>query len=259
MKINHTNVTAPVPYGGPVRLFEKWVHTIKNGNFHLFIGTPSRNSQCFIGYAASLARDVSALVAAGVEVTMEQIRSSCFPDTARNMLLAKFMRSEATHCLMIDDDMSWSPYAPLKMLAEQKDFIAGAGPVKGEKRFAVEMIEKEGDLVTVREIGGAFIMVSREMVQKMVDAYQHLAHPMYEGFPRLFEDVYTPTQWITEDYVFCDRWRAIGGEIYCMPDIYFEHLGQYAVEGSYAKYLRDTRKNERTIEELATKGVQYVA
>lgn len=212
---------------------------------HLFIATPSRNSQCYIGYAASLAALTAACVANNVEVSMDQVRNSCFADVSRNMLLKRFLGTKATHCLMIDDDMSWNPfYAPLKMLTYEKDFIGGAGPIKGAKKFAAELIEDQGELVTVRELGGAFILLSREMVLKMVKGYQHLAHPIYLGFPRLFEDKYTETQWITEDYVFCDRWRQLGEEVYCYPDIYFEHLGNYAVEGSYRKYINDTRRME---------------
>ena len=142
---------------------------------------------------------------------------------------------------MIDDDMSWDPIAPLKMLAHQKEFIAGAGPVKNEKRFAADLIEEEGDLVTVRNVGGAFLLLSREMVQKMMDGYPELNHAAFDGFPRLFQDEYTSTQWKSEDTVFCDRWRQIGGEIYVYPDVYFEHLGLYAVEGNYKDYLESTK------------------
>ena len=109
----------------------------------------------------------------------------------------------------------------------------------------IKFIEKEGDLVNVREVGGAFILLSRTMVKKMAKEYSHLSHPMYDGFPRLFEDEYTPNQWITEDYAFCERWRRIGGEVFVYPDIYFEHLGMYAVEGSYKKFLEDTSVTDK--------------
>lgn len=219
----------------------KWVETIKKGNFHVMIGIPSRNEQCYVGFAKSLAETVAAMVASGVEVTVEQVKNSCFVAMSRNMLLKKFMDSKATHMLMIDDDMGWSRYAPLKMLAEGKDFIAGAGPVKGEKRFAADMIEKEGNLVTVREIGGAFILLSRNMVKRMVEEYKHLSHPVFDDFPHLFEDKYTKNQWIGEDYVFCERWREIGGEVYCYPDIDFEHLGNKVLTGNYKNHIEESK------------------
>ena len=128
-----------------------------------------------------------------VFITMENTRNSCFVHVARNNLLAKFIKnSTATHILMIDDDMSWNPYwAPLEMLSYGKNFIAGAGPVKGEKRFAVDLIQNEGSLCSVREVGGAFILLSREMVLKMMEEYKNLNHQVFDGFPRLFEDRYT--------------------------------------------------------------------
>lgn len=230
-----------------------FVNTIKNGKYHMYIGTPSRDERCYIGYASSLAYTVAAFIAAGVEVSMNQVRNSCFVSVSRNLLLKQFLDSTATHILMIDDDMSWTPLAPLKMLATGKDFIGGAGPVKHDKRFAVTKLSQEGELYTVREIGAAFIMLSREMVEKMVERYKHLSHPFYEGFPRLFEDQHTPTQWITEDYVFCDRWREMGGKVYCYPDITFEHLGLTAQVGNYKEHLDGQFDINQKVKEVSNK------
>ena len=43
---------------------------------------------------------------------------------------------------------------------------------------------------------------------------------------------------IGEDYLFCDRWRAIGGEVWVDPSIELKHVGSSEYAGRLLEILR---------------------
>lgn len=214
----------------------------------LLIGLPTRGT-CSIHFAASLAASCCFLNAARVEISIVKGQNSCFVDMNRNKLLAKFLETDYTHILMIDDDMGFDPMAPLRMIKHDREFIAGVGNLKTDegKDFACKLFTQADDtpvvdaagLLKASHVGGAFILLKRSVVQKMASAYPELKNPIVDpqfGY-RFFESEYTLTSWITEDYKFCERWTALGGEIWCFPDISFIHTGMKDFKGNYHEFL----------------------
>lgn len=214
----------------------------------LFIAIPTRGNPS-IGFAESLAVSCCALTLAKAEISIFRHQANNFVDMSRNKLLAKFMQSDCTHIWFIDDDMGWNADAVLKMIACDKDFIAGIGPLKTDsgEDFACHLfsnpdgstvVEPGPDyLMSAEYVGGAFLILKRETVQKMMDGYPDLASIAVDekhGFS-LFQSLYKPI-WKTEDYVFCDRWRGLGGQIWCYPNISFTHQGMKDWSGNYFEY-----------------------
>lgn len=215
----------------------------------LFIGIPTRGTAS-IDFAASLAITMCALHQAKAQVYLYYHQNSCFVEMSRNKLIAEFLKSDCTHLWMVDDDMGWNADAVLKMLAKDKPFIAGIGNLKTDsgEDFAVNLldnpdgttkIEGTGDdcLMAAQYVGGAFVILKREVIEKMISSYPGLKSPAVEseyGY-HLFESHWKPI-WKTEDYVFCDRWRDLGGEIWCYPNIDFTHHGQKTYKGNYYKF-----------------------
>lgn len=215
----------------------------------IFVGIPTRGTAS-IDFAASLALSVCALNLAKVEVSLYYHQNSCFVEMSRNKLIAEFLKSDCTHLWLVDDDMGWNADAILKMLAKDKPFVAGIGNMKTDsgEDFAVNllshpdgstMIEGSGDdcLMQAQYVGGAFVLLKREVLEKMIAGYPELVSPAVDpeyGF-HFFESQWKPI-WKTEDYVFCERWRQLGGQIWCYPNIDFTHLGQKTYRGNYFKF-----------------------
>jgi hypothetical protein len=44
---------------------------------------------------------------------------------------------------------------------------------------------------------------------------------------------------ISEDYRFCDRWRAIGGRVWCDPEMKVDHHGIAVFKGHFGQFMRD--------------------
>lgn len=228
----------------------------------VFIGIPTRGT-CSIYFAGALANTISAFDIAKVKWELHYHQSSCFPCMSRNKLIAQFLKSDCTHLWFIDDDMGWNTDAIIHMLACDREFVAGIGPLKeeGKKHFACNLFTNpdgstvmEGPphyLMQAQYVGGAFLLLKRSVIERLIQAFPDLRSEAVDpewGFS-FFESAYRPL-WLTEDYVFCDRWRACGGVIWCYPNIDFTHQGTKEYEGNYFKYRLGLVAREQIPQEL---------
>ena len=117
--------------------------------------------------------------------------------------------------------------------------------VKGTKTFSVS------DPLEVMEIGTGYMLVKREVFSKMESAYpmirykpDHVGQANFDGSRYIhayFDTVIDSTDSITgggsdrylsEDYMFCQMWRKIGGQIFLCPWMKTQHIGTYAFTGN---------------------------
>ena len=120
--------------------------------------------------------------------------------------------------------------------------------VHGTKQFQVT------EPLEVLEIGTGFMMVKREVFTKMEQAYStirykpdHVGQANFDGsryihayFDTVIDSVDSITgggsdRYLSEDYMFCQMWRKIGGEIYLCPWMRTQHIGTYAFTGNMPK------------------------
>jgi hypothetical protein len=93
-------------------------------------------------------------------------------------------------------------------------------------------------------------MVKREVFPKFAEAYPHLHYkPDHVGqahfdgsryihayFDTLIDTKDSPTgggtdRYLSEDYMFCQLWRKLGGEIWLCPWMRTDHIGTYHFRG----------------------------
>jgi hypothetical protein len=117
--------------------------------------------------------------------------------------------------------------------------------VKGTKQFQVT------DPLEVLEIGTGFMMVKREVFDTMKDAYpmihykpDHVGQANFDGtrYIHAFFDTVIDSKdsitgggsdrYLSEDYMFCQMWRKIGGQIWLCPWMKTQHIGTYAFTGN---------------------------
>jgi hypothetical protein len=117
--------------------------------------------------------------------------------------------------------------------------------VKGTKSFSVT------EPLEVMEIGTGLMMVKRQVFDKMKEAYpnihykpDHVGQKNFDGSRYIhayFDTVIDYKESITgggsdrylsEDYMFCQMWRKIGGQIYLCPWMKTQHVGTYAFSGN---------------------------
>ena len=120
--------------------------------------------------------------------------------------------------------------------------------VKGTKQFAVT------EPLEVMEIGTGFMMVKRDVFGKFAEAYpnlkykpDHVGQAHFDGSRYIhayFDTVIDPVseRYLSEDYMFCQWWRNIGGKIYLCPWMKTQHIGTYAFTGDMPKVAELTGK-----------------
>jgi hypothetical protein len=172
-------------------------------------------------------------------------------------------------CLALDKDVVGGPY-PKKSIkwgaikeavkkhpeiaTTELEKLAGDfvfNPVPGTEKFSV------AEPVEVLEIGTGFMMVKREVFDKFKEAYpefsyrpDHVGQANFDG--QRYIHAYFDTvidrkrkvvvngeerefggsdRYLSEDYMFCQWWRNIGGKIWLCPWMKTHHIGTYAFTG----------------------------
>lgn len=169
---------------------------------------------------------------------------------ARNIIVANFLASEATHMLFLDADMGLDVDAAVKMLAADVDVIVagymtrnGRGMVPSEVRAS----DKEG-LLECERAGTGVMMLSRGALERFVTAYpekrlkddQHWApgEPAADRYYQVFNAEGVDGQYWGEDYRFCQLWRELQQRIYVEPTIRTRHHASVVYERSLVDQLR---------------------
>jgi hypothetical protein len=114
-------------------------------------------------------------------------------------------------------------------------------PIPGTQQFKVT------EPLEVMEIGTGFMLIKREVFTKFREEYPHLRYkPDHAGqasfdgsryIHAYFDTVIDPEshRYLSEDYMFCQYWRAIGGSIWICPWMKLQHVGNYTFNGNLEK------------------------
>lgn len=246
----------------------------------LFIATPMYGGMNHGLYMKACLDLQGLLFHYGVEVKFSFLFNESLITRARNYLVDEFLhRSDCTHFLFIDSDINFNPQDVVALLAMDKDVSGGPYPKKAIKWRSVktavsknpdidpQLLERVvGDYVfnpvkgtsqfsvseplEVLEIGTGFMMVKREVFQKMEESYpmirykpDHVGQAHFDGsrYIHAFFDTVIDTKdsitgggsdrYLSEDYMFCQMWRKIGGQIHMCPWMRTEHIGTYHFKG----------------------------
>jgi hypothetical protein len=221
------------------------------------IGTPCYGGQVRIEWAECYAETRLLLASQGVQTAFVGTKSESLVQRGRDLIAANFLAIEhATHLFFIDADIEWEPKDVLKLLSHDVECICALYP---KKTLPIEypfhpLVDENGhsnrDPRTGRiEIGNAatgFLCLKRAAFLRYIEAYpeskiramqnvqDHVLPWLYDFFPAQLED---GILW-SEDYGFCRRFRAAGGQVWMDPYIKLKHIGAYTFEGDPAKIIR---------------------
>tara|TARA_X000000950_G_C13876626_1_gene645089 strand:+ start:841 stop:1704 length:864 start_codon:yes stop_codon:yes gene_type:complete len=121
-----------------------------------------------------------------------------------------------------------------------------------------EIITSDG-LIKLKDAATGFMLIKREVFMKMMDAYPDLYFhndlqlPKEESkYTYLFFDAMHEKEtkrYLSEDYAFCRRWQAIGGEVWLDPLINLDHIGHFTFPGEISKLFQMTN-DPNSLDEL---------
>lgn len=212
----------------------------------------------------------------GLQFALSTISDSLIT-RARNNLVAKFMANKAfTHIMFIDADIGFDYEDIIKMLWHEKEIITGSYPIKSidwkkvmklvndgididelmpkSLRYVVNPvkgrkgeIEVDNGALKIYDAGTGFMLIKREVIEKMIDEYPELKFKDDTGslsdeekkWTYNFFDAYIDDdgRLLSEDYGFCRYWQKVGGSVWVDPSIDMLHLGRMKYEGRMIDFL----------------------
>lgn len=193
----------------------------------------------------------AAFLARGDEVFFDIESGGSIITKVRNRLVKRFMDSNNDVLVFIDADMVFDAADILKLIDGGKDVAALSYTIrKPGGRFNTERELNEqgvtpvysinGDLWCKAERTGTGIMaITRHAFGRM--ALHHAGTEYTDDNGQqvlgLFDFAIMDGKYYGEDYLFCKRWRDIGGEIWILTDATVGHVGEYVYSGNYCAAL----------------------
>ena len=203
----------------------------------VFIGTVSSTASVSAYYLTSLFRSQQLLKENGIDCYLDIIIDEPLIQLARNKLLSLFIESDCDELVFIDSDQAWAPEDLLKLINIDKDFVGAPVIFKNSNRYNVsfESLSNE-DLIKVDSVGTGFLKISKKVAKAVSDISQEYKDG--ESSNRMaFEVKVINGNIISEDFVFCKKWKDLGGEVFIDPSINPYHIGSASFQGNFKGYL----------------------
>lgn len=224
----------------------------------VLIGTCMHGNQNYRNYTHSLAYTFGGFYKANIPIDTLMVSDNCFVDAARNYIFTRFLETTYKKLFFIDADIGWDFRAFLEMYLSKEDFIGGAAPHRNQwDKFSGNLcepkIEKDG-LFKAIHISTSFLCISKkaclEIVKKFPEYYRKDGRSVYDVFRMDRENGI----FIGEDYAFCNRYAATGGQMWIYPDVTISHYGSNAYVGNYKEHLKGPSLNKLFDEFGSDKG-----
>jgi hypothetical protein len=208
------------------------------------VGTPMYGGQCFDRYllgAFDLQREC---YDRRIPLALHTIRNESLIPRARNRVLMDFLASPHSHLVFIDADIGFDGRDVLRLVAHDKKLVGGTYAKKNRDKYDPAFVPlptgtvvTENELVEIQCLPGGFMCINRDMASAMAGAYRDLWYRDGNTAERQVFDVFATytdpetRQYWSEDYAFCQRWRAISGQVFLDPNIQLTHNGTTVFEG----------------------------
>lgn len=184
----------------------------------------------------------------GIEVEKKTRAGDGMVPRARNAFVSDFLGTSATDLLMIDDD-NWCDVEGLLRILDAPADVVGAPirlkqePTKWNIGFLpwAPLEADENGLLEVEHVGTGIMRIRRPALERMVEAAaDEWYHDNTAASGRshwLFGYSIVDHKLRGEDVSLCHRWRALGGEVFVIPDIKTHHVGKHDYRGDLAGWL----------------------
>jgi hypothetical protein len=235
----------------------------------IIVATPCYGGLVTQRYMQCIYLLLQAAAQVGIHTQLELLGYESLITRGRNTLVAKFLDDlVATHLLFVDADIGFEAEQVLRMLNSDRDVVAGMYPLKliewtsaaldrlnGGEPLEVAPLrfvgtpctglerEVDGTLVTAEYAGTGLMLIRRNVFERMIDAYPDLRYSTAHNSSvpnrspnqyAFFDCLIHPDtrEYLSEDFSFCKRWRALGGKIWLDTGGTTAHIGTYEFRGS---------------------------
>lgn len=214
----------------------------------LFLALPAYDFKVSLKLAVSLAKLAQQLPQHGIDMTIGSVCGCSVVSRARNLLVRDFLDSDCTDLMFIDADINFEPDDVLRLMAwasdPKKGIVGGVPRTRKANKVYIAQLDQDEEGVTMNRMGlvrakriaTAFMMIRREVFERLVNEnpqWNYYDHTADKQLNAVFDFLVTDEGYMGEDYLFCDRAREIGYEVWVDPTIKLGHMGVQEYEGDF--------------------------
>jgi len=241
------------------------------GKKKVFVATPMYGGMCLGTYTQSLIMFLDVMRQKSIPCAISMLFNESLIQRARNSLVNEFLKTDCTHLLFIDADISFNANEIAAMFDADLDVICGIYPKKEINWLTVETAVKAGvkptelqyhtgawviNLVDYKNTvnvpvnepleiwngGTGMMLIKREVFEKLKETVPSYINDVVATIDadkprdRIYEFFATSIEpeterLLSEDYHFCRIWRQAGGKIHAAPWVTLGHTGTYTFNG----------------------------
>ena len=218
---------------------------------NIMVALPAYNGTVRVETAACLVQASRECTEMGWNFNFQLCIGDSILPRARNRFIANAIADKTiTDLVFLDHDISWGKNAFIRLMSHPVDMVAGVYPKREDPisfpcRFLDNepiKLDEDKPLIEVEGVPAGFLRISTKALRVMVDHYYHLKYEENEAHNKtawsLFDFQQVDGRYWGEDFVFCRRWRAMGGKVYVDPVLDFAHIGNKAFHGCMADWLK---------------------
>ena len=209
-----------------------------------------------------LMQSVAQCAAQGWGFTIIQRDADSMVARGRSFLASQFLENkESANCtdlVFIDTDLAWDGPEFLRLCSHNVDVVGGAYPYKDESgdfplRWPPDGLMEENGLWNVQAVTPGFFRVTRKALEKIAREmpwleFKDRGNKDGQRSWMFFDNLQRPTGIYDEGYIFCERWRGVGGKVWLDPDLNLTHIGMKAYNhGTLRQWLQ---RKSTTFEKL---------
>jgi hypothetical protein len=208
----------------------------------VLLGTPAHDGRVDVWYCHSLVNTIKMAAQLGIQIDPIYMSYDSLVQRARNDLVRLALEQRYDDLIFMDSDQDWDPAWIFRLLDYTEDVVGGTVVKKSDRTLFNVKVLKSGiriepnGLMEVESIGTGFLKISRAALEAVWDISEEYIN---EGRKcrMVFDVKLIDGELISEDNVFCAKWRGLGNQVWIDPTMTCGHVGVKKYTGNFMQFL----------------------
>jgi hypothetical protein len=208
----------------------------------VLLGTPAHDGRVDVWYCNSLVNTIKMAQQQGVQIDPIYMSYDSLVQRARNDLVRLALEQRYDDLIFMDSDQEWDPAWIFQLLAHKEDVVGGTVVKKSDQPlFNVKILKSplqiDGNgLIEVESVGTGFLKISRSALEAVWNISEEYIN---EGRKcrMVFDVKLINGELVSEDNVFCAKWRGLGNQVWIDPTMTCGHVGVKKYTGNFLQFV----------------------
>lgn len=209
----------------------------------IYIGIPTYDGKLHWRTTAGLVNIARLCGEKHIGIAVDVIPGDAFVSKARNVIVHRFLKSEATDLLFIDADVGFDEQGVIDVCKAEPPIVMGLYRMKTDDKVRYPALlfdpivrhPSNPNLIKLQYGPAGFLRIRREVFAAMRENWpdQHYVNageePVFDYFPA----GRVGNHFVGEDISFCNRAQAVGFDVWAHQGIPLQHMGEKTFESDW--------------------------